>query len=236
MFVSSSTTARLAAAAGPLEREVSFSDGHRAARGPGGDRRLVVLVRAGAGRVEKVRTFSTDCALDAGGRSVLWLTGIDEAQSVRILAPLAAHEMRKVSDGAMHALSAHEGRPSVDALISLAKRDPMAHAGQASSAGPESGRGSSRRHHRAIGTTGNRRQKKRSSRHQPRRRGRSCSSHGAPDKNRRSAVGHVWLVTVMHARCAFFERPPPASAAPVAGTPILLPPLESHSSLEGASI
>ena len=102
-----------------LEREGSFGDRRRPV--PLEDEgRLLVLVRASAGRAEKVRTFSTDCVLDAGGRTVVWLSEVDEAQSVRILAPLAA-DVRKVSDGAMHALSAHAGRPSVDALIALAK-------------------------------------------------------------------------------------------------------------------
>ena len=107
-----------------LEREGSYGNGRRKAPVPlEDDGRVVVLMRASAGRIEKVRTFSTDCALDAGGRSVAWLSGLDEAQSVHILAPLAGSDVRKVSDGAMHALSAHAGRESVDALISLAKKD-----------------------------------------------------------------------------------------------------------------
>jgi hypothetical protein len=107
-----------------LEREGSFGEGRR--KGPvplEDDGHVVVLMRASAGQIEKVRTFSSDCALDAGGRSVAWLSGLDEAQSVRLLAPLAGNDVRKVADGAMHALSAHAGRASVDALISLAKRD-----------------------------------------------------------------------------------------------------------------
>jgi hypothetical protein len=105
-----------------LEHEGSYGHGRRKRTVPlEDDGTLLVLVRASAGRIEKVRTFSTDCALDAGGRSVVWLSGLDDAQSVRILAPLAAQDVRKVSEGAMHALSAHAGRPSVNALISLAK-------------------------------------------------------------------------------------------------------------------
>ena len=107
-----------------LEREGPFGEGRRKRPVPLEDEgHVVVLMRASAGRIEKVRTFSSDCALDAGGRSVAWLSGLDEAQSVRILAPLAGNDLRKVSDGAMHALSAHAGRASVDALIALAKRD-----------------------------------------------------------------------------------------------------------------
>lgn len=103
-----------------LEREGSFGNSRRPIPLEG-DGRMLVLVRASEGRAEKIRTFSTGCTLDAGGRSVVWLSDLDEAQSVRILAPLAAQDVRKVSDGAMHALSAHEGRASVDALIALAK-------------------------------------------------------------------------------------------------------------------
>ena len=106
-----------------LEREGSFGSvrrDHPIALEDDG--RLVVLIRAAAGRAEKVRAFSSDCALDAGGRSLTWVAGVDEAASVRILGPLASQDVRHVADGAMHALSAHAGRDSIAALIALARK------------------------------------------------------------------------------------------------------------------
>ncbi len=49
---------------------------------------LFVLLRAENGQVGKVRVFSADCALDAGGRTLYWLAGIRPADSVAYLAAL----------------------------------------------------------------------------------------------------------------------------------------------------
>lgn len=49
---------------------------------------LVVLVRTVAGAVERVRTVTGDCPLDAGGRRLTWLTGVTPAASVSYLRTL----------------------------------------------------------------------------------------------------------------------------------------------------
>jgi HEAT repeat protein len=41
--------------------------------------------QVGSGRVEKVRPFSADCALDAGGLTVHWLSGVTAEQSISYL-------------------------------------------------------------------------------------------------------------------------------------------------------
>jgi HEAT repeat protein len=48
-----------------------------------------VLLRVQGGAVEKVRAFSEDCALDAGGLPFLWLTGVGARESLDFLATLA---------------------------------------------------------------------------------------------------------------------------------------------------
>jgi HEAT repeat protein len=43
---------------------------------------FLVLYRAEGGRVQKIRTFSPECELDAGGLPLIWLTGVRPADSV----------------------------------------------------------------------------------------------------------------------------------------------------------
>jgi HEAT repeat protein len=58
---------------------------------------LFVLYRVDAKRVGKIRTFTADCELDAGGLTLHWLTGVDPAQSVALL---QAHVTGADPDGA----------------------------------------------------------------------------------------------------------------------------------------
>lgn len=50
--------------------------------GPG---KMAVLLRADGGKIVKIREFSTDCAVDAGGLEVLWLEGVAPGESVSLL-------------------------------------------------------------------------------------------------------------------------------------------------------
>jgi HEAT repeat protein len=67
--------------------EVSFnnSDENRGVKLEG-PYNMIVLFRVSGKSVEKIRTFSEDCAIDAGGLSVYWLTGVKPAESVALLA------------------------------------------------------------------------------------------------------------------------------------------------------
>ena len=50
---------------------------------------FLVLYRVAAGKVEKIRTFSPECELDAGGLPLIWLTGVQPAESVAWLSTFA---------------------------------------------------------------------------------------------------------------------------------------------------
>jgi len=50
---------------------------------------LLVLFRAEQQAVEKIRTFSLECELDAGGLPFYWLTGVRPAESIALLATFA---------------------------------------------------------------------------------------------------------------------------------------------------
>ena len=84
-------------------------------------REVLVLLRAEAGALGKVRSFSSDCPLDAGGRRLYWLSGVDARQSVDYLAELVrgsdwSGQQKRVASGAMAALAHHAGAPADAAL------------------------------------------------------------------------------------------------------------------------
>jgi hypothetical protein len=85
-----------------------------------------VFIRAENRRIERVRMFSEDCALDAGGREVTWLTGVRPADSVAFLAALASddRETSRAMKGAMSALAQHGVAEAVQPLIRLARQAP----------------------------------------------------------------------------------------------------------------
>lgn len=91
---------------------------------------LVVLVRAVGGKVERLRTLSDDCPMDAGGRAVYWLSSVTAAESLRFLngltRPVATDrsmfdQERQVASSAVRALGFHAdaaANPMLDELAS----------------------------------------------------------------------------------------------------------------------
>jgi hypothetical protein len=92
---------------------------------------MVVLFRVVNRQVERIRVFSEDCALDAGGRQVTWLTGVSSAESVALLESLIAAQpgtdrRDRVTDGAITAIALH-GDTAADASLErlLASSQPQ---------------------------------------------------------------------------------------------------------------
>ena len=84
-----------------------------------GPEQLVVLFRAVNGAVERVRIFSETCQLDAGGRDVVWLTGVRPSESVALLESLVSSPRDgrdRMTDGAIAAIAMHRD-PSADAAL-----------------------------------------------------------------------------------------------------------------------
>jgi HEAT repeat protein len=86
---------------------------------------MVVLYRVENKAVERVRIFSPDCELDAGGRAVHWLDAVSPADSVTLLTSLMSGADR-VRSGAMAALAMHRDDIAVPALLTLARQDASA--------------------------------------------------------------------------------------------------------------
>lgn len=89
---------------------------------------LVVMARVEGGRVERIRTFSDDCRLDAGGRAVLWLTNVRPAESVRWLSSLVtASAERRIVSGALGATALHAEAAALDWLLGAARASDSAY-------------------------------------------------------------------------------------------------------------
>jgi HEAT repeat protein len=90
--------------------------------------RFVVLFRVAAKEVERIRVFSEDCALDAGGRTITWLQNVRPADSIALLESLATADRRpdRVADGAITAIALHADAAadaSLDRLVAVNQPD-----------------------------------------------------------------------------------------------------------------
>lgn len=91
-------------------------------------RMLHVLFRVERGEVNRLRMFSDACALDAGGRSLHWLTGVTGAQSLGLLASFTAGtSARRIGDGALAAIAMHAEPAAVDRLLTTAGTGATTH-------------------------------------------------------------------------------------------------------------
>lgn len=82
---------------------------------------LVVMIRAADRDVDRVRAFSADCELDAGGLPVVLLEGVRPEASIALLESLAAGDRRtRVADGALAAIALHRGDAADASLERLA--------------------------------------------------------------------------------------------------------------------
>jgi hypothetical protein len=75
----------------------------------------VVLFRVDGGNVERIRTLSPDCEIDAGDLPVHWLSDVKPAESVALLNTFATQRERYM-DSAMNAIAMHSD-PTADAAL-----------------------------------------------------------------------------------------------------------------------
>jgi HEAT repeat protein len=82
--------------------------------------RMVVLFRIAERKVDRIRVFSEDCELDAGGRPVIWLDGVRPADSVALLESYAVPDPDRRNngpmEGAISAIALHAD-PTADASL-----------------------------------------------------------------------------------------------------------------------
>ncbi len=86
-----------------------------------------VLYRVEQGQVVRIRTYSEECPLDAGGKAVHWLTGVTPADSLALLKTFITPTAEgRLADNAVTAIAMHAGTPALDTLIALAREDGSA--------------------------------------------------------------------------------------------------------------
>lgn len=121
-----------------------LDDGHRASDTRGGGvvrgpvqlesgNQALVLYRVENREIQRIRAYSDGCEIDAGGKTVYWLTGVSTAASIDFLqqrasrGPTEGDRRDGVVDGAMMAIAAHRDPAADRALASLMAADkPMA--------------------------------------------------------------------------------------------------------------
>jgi hypothetical protein len=111
----------------PGDRAVRTSQG-RAVPNQGpirleGPETMVVLYRVEEKTVQRIRIFSPDCELDAGGLTIQWLDGVTGADSVKLLGTFVSKaELRsdKLTDAAISAIAMHKDEAADAAFERLA--------------------------------------------------------------------------------------------------------------------
>lgn len=89
-----------------------------------GSDRLIIMFRVAERRVERIRMFSEDCELDAGGRPVRWLDNVRPADSIALLQSFVGTDAEKrdrIANGALSALAMHAAAEAGQALERLAR-------------------------------------------------------------------------------------------------------------------
>jgi HEAT repeat protein len=84
-----------------------------------GGKHVHIYLRAVSGRVEKVRAYSGDCTVDAGGRTVHWLTAVRSADSVKLLEGFVSSDAARrdeLADSAIMAIAMHQDASADPAL------------------------------------------------------------------------------------------------------------------------
>jgi len=84
--------------------------------GAGPHPRTLVMVRVEDGRASRLGAYSEDCGLDAGGRRVLWLTGVPDRESLGLLESLVAKGSSDLAEEALMAVAAHAS-PEADRVL-----------------------------------------------------------------------------------------------------------------------
>ncbi len=87
-----------------------------------GPRELVVLFRIANRAIEKTRIYSGDCTLDAGDLPVIWMTGVQPADSLRYLSSLVPGEDRR--NNVIAAMALHADPGAIPAVIQLVRANP----------------------------------------------------------------------------------------------------------------
>ncbi|MDP3718696.1 MAG: HEAT repeat domain-containing protein [Acidobacteriota bacterium] len=86
-----------------------------------------VMFRVENKQITRIRTYSANCPLDAGGKSVHWFNNVTVGGSVGLMKTfMGANSVRRLNDQAVTVLALTEGQQPLDELIGLASRGATA--------------------------------------------------------------------------------------------------------------
>jgi hypothetical protein len=94
-----------------------------------GTSQVTILYRVENREVQRIRVYSTSCEIDAGGRTLYWLTDVSTPASIELLLRYAGRPGADgeghdhVMDGAMLAIAAHRDPAADRALATLMAKD-----------------------------------------------------------------------------------------------------------------
>jgi hypothetical protein len=81
-----------------------------------------VMFRVEARQITRIRTYSANCPLDAGGKAVHWFNNVSVADSVNYMKTfIAPNATRKLNDSAITVLAMTEGDQALNELLALAR-------------------------------------------------------------------------------------------------------------------
>jgi hypothetical protein len=81
-----------------------------------------VLFRVEEKQITRIRTYSENCPLDAGGKAVHWFTSVSPNDSVSYMKTfLAPTATRRLNDAAVTVIALTKGDPALNELLTLAK-------------------------------------------------------------------------------------------------------------------
>ena len=82
-----------------------------------------VLYRVEGGQIARIRSYSADCPLDAGGKVVHWFTNVTATDSLNYLKTFLAQSSasNRMVESTVTAMAMHEGQPALETLVALAR-------------------------------------------------------------------------------------------------------------------
>jgi HEAT repeat protein len=88
-----------------------------------GPKQVYVFYRIDRSQVDRVRVFSPDCSIDAGGLTLYWFSDVQPAASIAYLAALARNSDRR-RETAIMAIALHAAPEAAATLTDMARNGP----------------------------------------------------------------------------------------------------------------
>jgi hypothetical protein len=86
---------------------------------------VFVLLRVQNREIQRIRSLSADCVIDAAGLTLYWLGDVNGAQSVNFLKALVTEaNLRDRAESALSSLALHRDESATAAVIDLARNSP----------------------------------------------------------------------------------------------------------------